>query len=96
MNKGFCDAPLASDPLSAYSQLGLQRIQVLVQGNEGFESPTGVDGCGSDHGGQNLHVHYGTVKQWTKEWHLQSQKQAVKQTLKQKKEITIFYVVLNK
>lgn len=59
-----------------YSEKGFQRIQVLVQGYEGFESSTGIDSCGSDHGGQNLHVHYGTIKQRPKEWHLQTKRQS--------------------
>lgn len=47
-----------------------QRIQVLVEGDEGLESSAGVDGRGSDHGGQDLHVHDGAVKQRTEKWHL--------------------------
>lgn len=61
---------MAPDAVCAYSEKGFQRIQVLVQGNEGFEGSAGIDGGGSDHGGQNLHVHDGAIKQWPKEWHL--------------------------
>lgn len=67
MKKGIYNLSLAFESVS---ESHVQRIQVLVQRNEGFEGSAGIDSCGSDHGGQNFHVHNGTVKQWTKEWHL--------------------------
>lgn len=50
-----------------------KRIQVLVERNEGFQGSAGVDGCSSDHSRQNLHVHDGAVKEWSKKWHLDVQ-----------------------
>lgn len=58
-----------------------KRIQVLVERNEGFQGSAGVDGCGSDHSRQNLHVHDGTVKERTKKRHLDAQGQKKVKTL---------------
>lgn len=95
LKNGFCVLPLASDAVLAYSEKGFQRIQVLVQGNEGFESSTGIDSCGSDHGGQYLHVHYGTIKQRTKEWHLLTQRQSRKRSLRQTNYHCFFHFIVN-
>lgn len=95
LKNGFCVLPLASDAVFAYSEKGFQRIQVLVQGNEGFESSTGIDSCGSDHGGQYLHVHYGTIKQRTKEWHLLTQRQSRKRALRQTNYHCFFHFIVN-
>lgn len=50
-----------------------ERIQVLVERNEGFQGSAGVDGCSSDHSRQNLHVHDGAVEEWPKKRHLDVQ-----------------------
>lgn len=61
--------PLGFSPSFSFYKL-LQRIQVLVERDEGLESSAGVDGRGSDHCGQNLHVDDGAIKQRTEKRHL--------------------------
>lgn len=47
-----------------------QRIQALVERDEGLDGPAGVDARGADEARQQLRSHDGSVEERTKEWYL--------------------------
>lgn len=59
-----------------------QRIQALVERDEGLDGPAGIDARGTDEARQQLRGHDGSVEERTKEWHLCTQAETARVRLR--------------